>query len=170
MLCKEVKDEIMESALFGAAPGDSAREHMAACPACQKEFASLRSTMDVLDTWTTPEPSPYFDVRLRARLREVKEQEAAAAGSIWSRFASKIGMAHLSWKPAAAIVFAALLAVGGGMYRFGIGIDRTSGPVAVNQPCPVIDLQALDQNQQVLNELQELDDNDGPGSQTTVSE
>jgi len=170
MLCKEVKDEIMESALFGAAPGDNAREHMAACPACQKEFASLRSTMDVLDTWTTPEPSPYFDVRLRARLREVKQQEAATAGGRIAHWFAKIGIQHVSWKPAAAVAFAALLAVGGGMYRFGIGVDRTSGPVAVNQPCPVVDLQALDQNQQVLNELQELDDNDGPSSQTTVSE
>lgn len=168
MLCKEVKDEIMESALFGAAPGDPAREHMAGCAACQKEFASLRSTMNVLDTWTTPEPSPYFDVRLRARLREVKEQEQRGYFAQWF---GKIGIRHLSWKPAAAIAFAAVLAAGGGMYRFGLGVDRSSGQVAVTQPCPVVDLQALDQNQQVLNELQELDDNDsGQSSQSTVNE
>jgi hypothetical protein len=168
MLCKEVKDEIMESALFGAAPGDTAREHMTACTACQKEFASLRSTMDVLDTWTTPEPSPYFDVRLRARLREVKEQEQHGRFAHWL---GTIGIRHISWKPAAAVVFAALLAVGGGMYRFGIGVDRSTGTIAVTQPCPVVDLQALDKNQQVLNELQELDDNDnGPSSQSPVNE
>lgn len=170
MLCKEVKDEIMESALFGAAPGDTAREHMAGCAACQKEFASLRSTMNVLDTWTAPEPSPYFDVRLRARLREAKEQEQQGR---WAQWFGKIGVRHLalSWKPAAAIAFAAVLAAGGGMYRFGIGVDRSTGPVAVNQPCPVVDLQALDQNQQVLNELQELDDNDnGQSSQAPVNE
>src|SRR5689334_14784239 len=63
MLCKDLKDEIFEAALSGAAPGDGAKAHLATCSACEHEFESLRSTMNVLDTWTAPEPSQYFDAR-----------------------------------------------------------------------------------------------------------
>src|SRR5579864_9549337 len=139
MVCKDLRDEIFEAALSGAAPADDVKAHISTCATCENEYESLRSTMNVLDTWTTPEPSPYFDVRLRARLREVKEQEAATAGGRLARWFGKLGIRHasLSWKPAAAVAFAVMLAIGGGVYRFGIGIDRTSGPVAVSQPCPV---------------------------------
>src|SRR5712672_3332699 len=108
MVCKEVKDEIFEAALSGAAPGNSAKAHMGTCASCEHEFQSLRSTMNVLDTWTAPEPSPYFDVRLQARLREVKEQPQG----FFAQWMEKSGVHHLTWKPVAASVFALVMAVG----------------------------------------------------------
>lgn len=164
MVCKDLKDEIFEAALSGAAPGESVKAHMSACVACEREFQSLRSTMNVLDTWTTPEPSPYFDVRLQARLREVKEQPQG----FFAQWMEKIGVRHLSWKPVAASVFALVMAVG--VYVEMPGIGSTKKPV-IEASCPVVDLRALDKNQQVLSELQDLDDDSSnDNSQVPLSE
>ena len=169
MLCKDVKDEIIEAALSGTAPGESVKAHMLGCAACENEFKSMRSTMDLLDTWTTPEPSPYFDVRIRARLREAKEQEQHGRVARWLE---KIGLRQLTWKPVAAAVFAVIMAVGGGLYVGNpMGIAGNHGN-KIEAACPVVDLQTLDKNQQVLNELQELNssDDDSSNSQTQVNE
>ena len=37
---------------------------------CAGKLEEFRQTMTLLDEWQTPEPSPYFDMRLQARLRE----------------------------------------------------------------------------------------------------
>lgn len=154
MLCKDLKDEIFEAALSGSAPGDNVKAHMASCSVCEQEFESLRSTMNVLDTWTTPEPSQYFDVRLRARLREVKEQEQHG---VVARWLEKVGIGRLSWKPLTAAAFTMVMAVAGGVYVAESTHGGSRQPV-VQAACPVVDLQALDQNQQVLSALQDLDD------------
>jgi len=167
MICKDIKDEIFEAALSGAAPGDNAKAHISGCAACADEYRSLRSTMSALDTWTTPEPSPYFDVRLRARLREVKEQEQHGRVAHWLE---KLGFGQLSWKPVAAATFAVMMAVGVGLYRFGITINNSMPSSDRLAECPVVDLQTLDKNQQVLNELQELDEDTSSNAQTTVNE
>ena len=164
MVCKDVKDEIFEAALSGAAPGDSAKAHMGSCANCEQEFQSLRSTMNVLDTWTAPEPSPYFDVRLQARLRELKEEPQG----FFARWMEKVGVHHLTWKPVAASVFALVMAVG--VYVEMPGTRGRNQPV-VQAECPVIDLQALDKNQQILSELQDLDDDSSnDNSQSPISE
>jgi len=148
MVCKELKDEIFEAALAGGHPGENVKAHMSSCAACEHEFQSLRSTMNVLDTWTAPEPSPYFDVRLQARLRDLTEQPQG----LFAQWMEKIGIHNLTWKPVAASAFALVMAVG--IY---FEIPRLTQPV-VQAACPVVDLQALDKNQQVLSELQDLDD------------
>ncbi len=166
MLCKEIKDDVFEAALSGAAPDENVREHIAACAGCKNEFESMRSTMNVLDSWTAPEPSPYFDVRFRARLRELKEQEQPGRMATWLE---KIGIRQLTWKPIAALSFAAVLAISGGMYIGNGGLASHHAPqTQANLECPVTDLQALDKNQQLLNELQDLDDsNSSDGSAAT---
>jgi hypothetical protein len=165
MLCKDLKDEIFEAALSGTAPGDGAKAHMATCSACVQEFESLRSTMNALDTWAAPEPSQYFDVRLRARLREVKEQEQH---SLWARMLDKIGVGRLSWKPMAAAALTMIMAVAGGMYVVS-GSHSASREHAKLAECPVVDLQALDQNQQVLSELQDIDDDNSNNAPAQVT-
>ena len=120
--------------------------------------------MNVLDTWTAPEPSPYFDVRLQARLRELKEQPQG----LFARWMEKIGVHHLTWKPVAASVFALVMAVG--VFVELPGVSGRKQPV-VQAACPVVDLQALDKNQQILSELQDLDDDSSnDNSQVPVSE
>jgi hypothetical protein len=122
----------------------------------------------VLDTWTAPEPSQYFDVRLRARLREVKEKEQERQG-VGARWLEKIGMGRLSWKPIAAGALTMAMAVAGGLYVVGPGHNGSSNKT-LQAACPVVDLQALDQNQQVLNTLQDLDDDSTNNTVNEVSE
>jgi len=162
MLCKNIKEEILEAALSGTAPGESAKAHMLECAACKNEYQSMRSTMNLLDAWTTPEPSPYFDVRLRARLRDVKEHEQQGVIAHWL---GKVGIRQLTWKPAAAALFALVLAVSGGLY-----IGNPGHPPIVQAACPVVDLQSLDKNQQVLNDLQALDEDSSNTPGTGLSE
>lgn len=165
MLCNNIKDEIFEAALSGAAPGESAKAHMLECAACQNEYQSMTATMGLLDTWTTPEPSPYFDVRLRARLREVKKHEQQGAVARWL---AKVGIRPLTWKPAAAAVFAMVIAVGGALYVENPG--ALGNHSTIQAACPVVDLQALDKNQQTLNDLQALDEDSSSAPDTGVSE
>jgi hypothetical protein len=151
MVCKELKDEIFEAALAGGHPGENVKAHMSSCAACEHEFQSLRSTMNVLDTWTAPEPTPYFDVRLQARLRDLKDQPQG----LFAQWMEKFGVHHLSWKPVATSVFALVMAVG---VFVEISPFRSKQAIVAQAACPVVDLQALDKNQQVLSELEDLDD------------
>ena len=50
------------------------KAHLDSCTECAGKLEAFRQTMSLLDEWQAPEPSPYFDVRLRARLREEKRQ------------------------------------------------------------------------------------------------
>jgi len=70
MKCNEVC-ELMPELAFGAdAIGPEVSKHIESCAGCAGKLNEFRQTMAVLDEWQVPEPSPYFDTRLRARLRE----------------------------------------------------------------------------------------------------
>jgi predicted anti-sigma-YlaC factor YlaD len=136
-------------------------KHIASCAACAAHLRDLQKTMALLDEWQAPEPSPYFDTRFEARLRE--EMARPAAG--W-----------LSWlrRPAwamslAAVVFAGALVVGIGSksYIFQTEAISTNPPslgLPVEPGTAVGDLQALERNDDLyadfdmLDELQVQDD------------
>jgi hypothetical protein len=122
--------------------------HLADCTACGQELTELRSTFALLDDWTAPEPSPYFDSKLHVRLREA---EAAGPEGFWERtrsfFLFSTGR-HLRPALTGALAFAML--IGGG----GIG-------VLLHQPTPtasatVNDLKILDNNAQALQQMDQL--------------
>ena len=70
MNCNEIRERMPEVAAgFGEATADE-NKHLESCGACAEELKAMRATMAVLDEWQGPEPSPYFDVRFQARLRE----------------------------------------------------------------------------------------------------
>src|SRR5690242_18093858 len=106
MNCHEVREEMLLMT-----PGDGspqAAAHLRGCEACSKELASLRSTMALLDEWTAPEPSPYFDAKLRARLKS--EPEPTRGLQRW--------LPPLAgWKPAMAVALAAVMVVGINVYK-----------------------------------------------------
>src|SRR5690242_9191136 len=97
MNCNEIRELMPDLAagLIAATPETS--NHLHGCAACASELEQFRGTMALLDEWAVPEPSPYFDVRLKARLRE----EAAKQPAGW-----------MQWfrKPALALSFAVLMA------------------------------------------------------------
>jgi hypothetical protein len=130
--------------------------HVAECSDCQGELAKLKATMQLLDAWEAPEPSPYFLTRLDARMRE--ERQAAPAGWLARSIARiRAGVVYgpgLHVRPLAAMALTVVLLVGGGAY---LGVTDWMQPV---QPTPlaatVHDLQVLDSNAQVLDQMETL--------------
>jgi anti-sigma factor RsiW len=139
-------------------------KHIASCADCAAHLRDLQKTMALLDEWQAPEPSPYFDTRLQARLRD--EMARPAAG--W------LSVGWLSWmrRPAwaislAALVFAGALLVGNKSYISQTEAIATKPPslgLPVQPGTAVGDLQALERNDElyadfdVLDELQVQDD------------
>jgi len=163
MNCNQIR-ELLPDLAAGIDASKSVPElekHIASCAGCAAHLHDLQKTMALLDEWQAPEPSPYFDTRLQARLRE--EMARPAAG--W-----------LSWlrRPAwamslAAVLFAGALAIGmGGKSYLFVAEDIPTTPPALGLPVQpgtaVGDLQALERNDElyadfdVLDELQVQDD------------
>ena len=139
MNCDLARENLIELA---EGKSNAAAEHVHACPSCAKELESLKATMALLDERKAPEPSPYFDQRLHARLRE--EQAKAPAGFLaWLR------------KPALAVAFAVLMAAGVVLFNAG----RSNHPVVTaKSTSAVADLQSLDQNEEMYANFDVLDD------------
>jgi predicted anti-sigma-YlaC factor YlaD len=141
MTCKEFQG-VMPDLALGLAPvsGENAA-HLRNCQTCAGKFSEMQKTMALLDEWQAPEPSPYFDTRLKARLRE--EQSKTPAG--W-----------LSWirKPAFAIVATVVVALG-----IGVGLYHGNSDNQPVQPgTAVSDLQQLDKNHDLYSDFDVLDD------------
>jgi hypothetical protein len=134
--------------------------HVAECEHCQAELNELKATMNLLDDWKAPEPSPYFLTRLGARMRE--EREAAPAG--WFAGAIARMRANIAYgpgyhgRPLAAMALTVMLLVGGGTY---LGVTDWMQPAqAPGQNAAVVhDLQTLDSNAQILDQMEALSNN-----------
>jgi predicted anti-sigma-YlaC factor YlaD len=151
MNCEQVREHLLKLAgKDEAAPIPAVEEHLQVCGQCAAQLADLRQTMAVLDEWTAPEPSPYFDVRLRARLRE--EAERPASWWAWAR------------KPALAAAMLTLVVAGASLFRGGAPprATVTQHPVAQvvsAQPGTAVgDLQALDKDGDLYADFDMLDD------------
>src|SRR5512142_447752 len=104
MNCKDIGEHLIDVA-SGSAAESQVEAHLHACAGCAERLESLRRTMALMDEWTAPEPSPYFDTRLHARLRE---EAARPRGWVaWLR------------KPALAAAMAGLVVVGTVLYQGG---------------------------------------------------
>src|SRR5215475_12163141 len=157
--CKEIREAVLEAAISDEPVRSELREHMEGGPGCRQEGESMRDTMALLNTWEAPEPSPFFDTKLNARLRA----EAEAAPLSWKERiqAAVFGLRErpLGWRPLTAAALAVAMAVGISIYQLN-SPQTTTTASADNGACAVVDLQDLDQNQQLLNQLSILDDSD----------
>lgn len=159
MNCKEMGDRLLD--LASGIPGDAeTAQHLQACDACAEKLASLAQTMSLLDEWQTPEPRPYFDTRLHARLRE----EAAKPAAGW-----------LGWfrKPALALSMAGLMAIGVTLVGLHAG-NQTQQPnnvvfVDARPGSAIADLESLDKNHDLLANFDLLDDDDADSGNTTAN-
>ena len=77
MKCNETRELMPDLAAGLAAVTPEVKAHLDACAECAGKLEAFRQTMSLLDEWQAPEPSPYFDVRLRARLREESAKQSA---------------------------------------------------------------------------------------------
>ena len=154
MKCEEIREMMpdLASGLMGMTPEIGG--HLAGCGTCAAKLKEFRQTMALLDEWQAPEPSPYFDVRLQARLRD----EMAKPQAGW-----------LAWfrRPVLAAALTVLMGIGVGLF-----FTRNSGlyklhndTVAVIEPqtpsgpgTAVSDLQALDKNHDLYADFDLLDD------------
>jgi hypothetical protein len=154
MKCEEIREVMpdLASGLVEVTPEIGG--HLAGCAACAGKLEEFRKTMALLDEWQVPEPSPYFDVRLQARLRE----EMAKPQSAW-----------MAWfrRPALAAALSVLMAVGVGLFlREGNGNYRPADNMIANneavvQAAPgtaVGDLSALEKNNDLYSDFELLDD------------
>ena len=153
MKCEEIREMMpdLASGLMGMTPEIGG--HLAGCGACAGKMEEVRQTMALLDEWRAPEPSPYFDVRLQARLRE----EMAGAHAGW-----------LAWfrRPVLAAALMVLLGVGVGLFfTKNSGFYKGDNEVAVVEPqtpsepgTAVSDLQALESNHDLYSDFDLLDD------------
>jgi hypothetical protein len=164
MNCNQIRELLPGLATAGMdAATPEVSNHIASCNDCATHLRDLQKTMALLDEWQAPEPSPYFDTRLQARLREERREEMARPHAGW-----------LSWlrRPAwatslAAVIVAGALMVGNKSYISQTEAIATKPPslgLPVEPGTAVGDLQALDRNDDlyadfdVLDELQVQDD------------
>ncbi len=120
----------------------------------------LKATMQMLDAWEAPAPSPYFLTRLGARMREEREAPPAGwlAGAIARLRATVAYGPGLHARPLAAVALTVLLLVGGGTYLGVTDWMQPAQPAAQNAAV-VHDLQTLDSNAQVLDQMEALTNN-----------
>lgn len=127
--------------------------HLAECGACAGKMEEFRQTMALLDEWKAPEPSPYFDVRLQARLRE-EMAKPQAGWLMWFR------------RPVLAASLTVLMGIGvglfftkgSGVYKSGNDIMVADSQVQAEPGTAVSDLQALEKNHDLYSDFDLLDD------------
>jgi anti-sigma factor RsiW len=141
--CNDIRELMPDLAAGLGDPGSEAKNHLQSCAACTAELEDFRRTMALLDEWKAPEPSPYFDVRLQAKLREEMSRQRAS-WFLWLR------------RPAMAVSLT--LALVAGITLVETGRIRDGGPVVVEPGTAVGDLQALDKNHDLYSDFDVLDD------------
>ncbi|MFZ0796184.1 MAG: zf-HC2 domain-containing protein [Terriglobales bacterium] len=163
MNCNQIR-ELLPDLAAGMDAGTMQPEvekHIASCNACATHLRDLQKTMALLDEWQAPEPSPYFDTRLQARLSEERREEMARPHS-----AALAGWFNWLRRPAwamslAAVIFAGALVVGNRSYISQPDTIATKPPslgLPVEPGTAVGDLQALDRNDDLYADFDVLDD------------
>jgi hypothetical protein len=163
MNCREIRELLPDLAagMDATTSQPEVEKHIASCNDCASHLADLQKTMALLDEWQAPEPSPYFDTRMQARLRE----EMARPQAAWFHW-----LRRPAWAMSLAVVlFAGALTIGLGnqSYIYQAETIPTNPPslgLPVQPGTAVGDLQALDSNHDLyadfdmLDELQVQDD------------
>jgi hypothetical protein len=155
MKCEEIHEMMPDLASGRMVATPELRGHLAECGGCAAMLEEFRQTMALLDEWQAPEPSPYFDVRLQARLREeIAKPQAGWFG--WLR------------RPALAAALTVLMAIGVGLFlsKNGEMYPRGDNTIATADPqmpsgepgTAVGDLQSLEKNHDLYSDFDLLDD------------
>lgn len=167
MHCKKFKLFLPDLLLDPARVPADARQHLKECSQCENELKQLHATMQLLDAWKAPEPSPYFDTRLAVRLREAKE---SAAPGLLERMRMRLLFGKdLHLRPLAAAAFALLLAIGSGSYLGVVSLHHAAPQQQPVVSATVNDLELLDSSAQTLQQLAALDDMSADDNSTSIN-
>jgi anti-sigma-K factor RskA len=164
MNCNQIRELLPDLAAGMETATPEVEKHIASCAPCAVLLRDFQKTMALLDEWQAPEPSPYFDTRLQARLREETARPAAGwlNGMSWLR--------RPAWAMSlAAALFAGALAIGVSNKSYLVETEAmATQPPSLGLPVQpgtaVGDLQALEKNDELyadfdmLDELQVQDD------------
>ena len=153
MDCKTCRTFLPDLLLDEGAADPRASAHVEDCAECRRELNELRATFALMEEWVAPEPSPYFDSRLAARLREA---QTVAPEGLWERLASYLQFSTgRAFRPAVAGALAVALLLGGGTVTTLL-VHQTPAPTA-SSPA-VNDLKIYDNNAQALQQMDLLDE------------
>jgi hypothetical protein len=139
MKCNEIREMLPDLAAGLMSTAPEVNDHVKSCADCSSTLNELRQTMALLDEWTVPEPSPYFDTRLRARLRE-EEAKQPAGWLAWLR------------RPALALSLGLALVAGTTLIMQQDATRPNPNPLALTPGTAVGDLQTLDKNHELLSD------------------
>jgi len=135
--------ERMESRLLSYADGrlkESERaevqKHLDACPACRVRATEFSSVSDLLDELPVIQPSPAFDVRVRARIAAEPAKQSWWASWTWMR-------------PSPRIAFAASMLLLATVFVSYRGVDSGAPPISPEQA-----------DAQMMQDLSVLEDHD----------
>lgn len=151
MKCNEIQEMMLDVAAGATQATPVMNEHLLGCADCAGKLAGMRQTMDLLDQWQAPDPSPYFDTRLAARMREERAKPARAGWLSWFR------------APVLAGALALVLMVAGsiGLYNKGRvrpNAGKTDVSIQIVPGTAVGDLQTLDKDEDLYADFDVLDD------------
>jgi predicted anti-sigma-YlaC factor YlaD len=167
MNCNQIRELLPDLAAGMDAATPEVENHIASCNACAAHLDDLRKTMALLEEWQAPEPSPYFDTRLEARLSEERREEMARPAAGWLGWLRRPAWAMSAAGVALAGALAVAIGMGGRSYIYVSETIPTRPPslsLPVQPGTAVGDLQALERNDElyadfdVLDELQVQDD------------
>jgi len=154
MKCKEIREVMPDLASGLMAVTPEIGGHLAECSECAGKMEEFRQTMVLLDEWKAPEPSPYFDVRLQARLRE-EMAKPQAGWAMWFR------------RPVLVSALTVLIGIGVGLFFtkgsgiYGPGnnvVAVVDSQVQAEPGTAVSDLQTLEKNHDLYSDFDLLDD------------
>src|SRR5882724_12007366 len=146
MKCNGIRELMPDLAAGLSAATPEVNQHLQGCNDCEAKLNAFRQTMALLDEWQAPEPSPYFDTRLQARLREEQAKQLASWWQ-WIR------------RPALAGALALVAVVSVTVFERSHGVKPPDTvAVTVTPGTAVGDLQALDKNDDMYANFDELDD------------
>jgi hypothetical protein len=149
MKCTDIRELMPDLAAGMNSGAGGIEEHLNSCSDCALKLEEFRQTMALLDEWQVPEPSPYFNVRLQANLRDDKAKEPTG----W-----------LQWmrKPALALSLTVLMVASVTLFRGGNPAGSTGKKqvvaTSVEPGSAVSDLEALDKNHDLYSDFDVLDD------------
>ena|SRR5881394_924937 len=136
MKCNEIRELLPDLAAGLATAHSEVNLHLRSCTGCAGTLEEFRKTMALLDEWQSPEPSPYFDTRLQARLRE-EEAKPQHSWFAWMR------------RPVMAVAMAVVLVAGTSVFWVEQNHIKQQ-PVIVGSA--VSDLQVLDKDHDMLSD------------------
>ena len=106
-------------------------EHLAACEACQQEYARFQESVKAIQQLPQIEPSPYFMPTLLQRITEEQREIDGVKGIATTGWKQLLGVFHRPVWAISSILVLILAITGTYLYQDGFLFDQDSGSTAI---------------------------------------